>query len=134
MRLWQAQQEYIQETQEFIRRHLADYYACITCLDYHLGRIFDCLRDLGQWTNTVVIFAGDNGLSLGEHGLMGKQNLYEYGGMHVPLVFAGPGIRHGRAASGRYRFREANMILKSINWLPPSDSNRTCRPSKISPD
>ena len=84
-------------TPHVIRRHLADYYACITCLDHHLGRIFDCLRDLGQWTNTVVIFAGDNGLSLGEHGLMGKQNLYEYGGMHVPLVFAGPGIRHGQS-------------------------------------
>ena len=83
-------------TPEIIQRHLADYYACITCLDYHLGRIFDCLKELGQLDNTVIIFAGDNGLSLGEHGLMGKQNLYEFGGMHVPLVIAGPGIAHGK--------------------------------------
>jgi arylsulfatase A-like enzyme len=34
---------------------------------------------------------------LGEHGLFGKQNLYEFGGMHVPLVFAGPGIPQGRS-------------------------------------
>ena len=80
-------------TPEVIRRHLADYYACITCLDHHIGRIFDSLKELGQFTNTYVIFAGDNGLSLGEHGLMGKQNLYENGGMHVPLVIAGPGIK-----------------------------------------
>jgi arylsulfatase A-like enzyme len=32
---------------------------------------------------------------LGEHGLFGKQNLYEFGGMHVPLVIAGPGIKKG---------------------------------------
>jgi arylsulfatase A-like enzyme len=83
-------------TPEVIRRHLADYYACITCLDYHFGRIIDCLKQLGQFDNTIIIFAGDNGLSLGEHGLMGKQNLYEFGGMHVPLVVAGPGIRQGR--------------------------------------
>jgi arylsulfatase A-like enzyme len=84
-------------TPDNIRRQLADYYACITCLDHHLGRIFDCLKDLGQFTNTYFVFAGDNGLSLGEHGLMGKQNLYEYGGMHVPLVIAGPGIKHGQS-------------------------------------
>ena len=44
-----------------------------------------------------MIFSGDNGLSLGEHGLFGKQNLYEFGGMHVPLVIAGPGIPKGRS-------------------------------------
>lgn len=82
---------------EVIRRHLANYYACITCLDYHFGRIVDYLRERGQLDNTIIIFAGDNGLSLGDHGLMGKQNLYEFGGMHVPLVVAGPGIRSGRS-------------------------------------
>jgi arylsulfatase A-like enzyme len=29
--------------------------------------------------------------------LFGKQNLYEFGGMHVPLVLAGPGIPRGRS-------------------------------------
>ena len=91
-------------TPDIIRRHLADYYACITGLDHHLGRIFDCLKDLGQLTNTIIIFAGDNGLSLGEHGLMGKQNLYEFGGMHVPLVIAGPGIKHGQSDAFVYLY------------------------------
>lgn len=91
-------------TPDIIRRHLADYYACITCLDYHIGRVFDCLKELGQFTNTYVIFAGDNGLSLGEHGLMGKQNLYENGGMHVPLVIAGPSIRHAQSDAFVYLY------------------------------
>ena len=79
------------------RQQLADYYACITGLDHHVGRIFAALQASGQWDNTVIIFTGDNGLSLGEHGLFGKQNLYEFGGMHVPLVIAGPGIPKGRS-------------------------------------
>jgi arylsulfatase A-like enzyme len=91
-------------TPEIIRRHLADYYACITCLDHHFGRIVDCLRGLGQLDQTIIIFAGDNGLSLGDHGLMGKQNLYEFGGMHVPLVIAGPGIKHGKSDAFVYLF------------------------------
>ena len=82
-------------TPEDTRQQLADYYACISGLDHHVGRLFAALQASGQWSNTLVIFSGDNGLSMGEHGLFGKQNLYEFGGMHVPLVIAGPGIRHG---------------------------------------
>ena len=36
-----------------------------------------------------------NGLALGQHGLMGKQNLYEHS-IRVPLLFAGPGIPRNR--------------------------------------
>ena len=86
-------------TPEDTRQQLADYYSCISGLDHHVGRIFDALKASGEWTNTIVIFSGDNGLSLGEHGLFGKQNLYEFGGMHVPLVIAGPGMPTSRCES-----------------------------------
>lgn len=75
----------------------AEYYACITGLDFHIGRIIDHLKANGQWKNTIFVFSGDNGLSMGDHGLFGKQNLYEFGGMHVPLVISGPGISHGKS-------------------------------------
>ena len=83
-------------TPEDTQQH-ADYYACITGLDHHIGRVFAELKARGEWDNTIIIFTGDNGLSLGEHGLFGKQNLYEFGGMHVPCVIAGPGIPPGRS-------------------------------------
>ncbi len=83
-------------TPENTKQQLADYYACVTGLDHHIGRIFEQLKKSGQWENTIIIFTGDNGLSLGDHGLFGKQNLYEFGGMHVPFIIAGPGIRHGK--------------------------------------
>ena len=60
------------------------------------------MKQAGQYTNTIFIVAGDNGLSLGEHGLLGKQNLYEFGGMHVPLIFAGPGISPGETQALAY--------------------------------
>jgi len=91
-------------TPEIVRRHLADYYACVTCMDHHVGRIIYHLRQTGELDNTIVIFSGDNGLSLGDHGLFGKQNVYEFGGMHVPLVIAGPGIPHGRSDALAYLF------------------------------
>jgi arylsulfatase A-like enzyme len=86
-------------TPEDTKQQLAAYYACITGLDHHVGRIFAALKASGEWTNTIIIFSGDNGLSMGEHGLFGKQNLYEFGGLHVPLVVAGPGIAKGRSTA-----------------------------------
>ena len=78
-------------TKEEMRRHLADYYACITCLDFHVGRILAALP-----ANTIVLFTSDQGLAVGgRHGLMGKQNLYEE--FKPPCVVAGPGVRHGRS-------------------------------------
>jgi arylsulfatase A-like enzyme len=89
-------------TPENTRQQLADYYACITNLDAQMGRVFTELKASGQWENTIVVFSGDNGLSMGEHGLFGKQNLYEFGGMHVPLVITGPGIAKGQSTALTY--------------------------------
>ena len=47
----------------------------------HPGAFSGALKETGQLDHTIIIFAADNGLSLGDHGLMGKQNLYEFGGI-----------------------------------------------------
>ncbi len=74
-----------------IRRHLADYYACIEHLDAQIGRVLDSLDLNGLRDDTIIVFASDNGLGIGSHGLLGKQNLYEHS-VRVPLIMAGPGI------------------------------------------
>ena len=81
-------------TESAIRRHIAEYYAMITHLDRQLGRVIEALEASGRAENTIIVFAGDNGLAVGRHGLMGKQNMYEHS-VRVPLIFAGPGIPAG---------------------------------------
>lgn len=81
-------------TPEAIQRHLADYYAMISSLDAQIQRILTVLAERGWIEDTIVVFAGDNGLALGQHGLMGKQNVYEHS-VHVPLIMAGPGLPSG---------------------------------------
>jgi len=109
-------------TAEDIRRHRADYYACISFMDHHIGRILDCLQETGQLENTILVLAGDNGLSLGDHGLMGKQNLYEFGGMHVPLVLAGPGIRAGQTDAFAYLHDLAATLGELTGTAAPEGS------------
>jgi len=81
-------------TPEVIQKHIADYYAMITHMDEQIGRVVAALDETGHANDTLVIFAGDNGLALGQHGLMGKQSVYEHS-IRVPLVLAGPGIPAG---------------------------------------
>jgi arylsulfatase A-like enzyme len=75
-----------------VRETLARYYASISFLDQGVGQVLAGLAATGQTANTCVVFLGDNGYSIGHHGLGAKSDVYEFGGLHVPLLIAGPGI------------------------------------------
>ena len=107
-------------TREDVTGKLARYYASITYWDAQVGRIVQTLKEAGQYDNTIIIIAGDNGLSLGEQGLLGKQNVYEFGGMHVPLVFAGPGIPKGQTDAFAYLMDIFPTVCELIGSKIPS--------------
>lgn len=86
-------------TPEEVKRHIADYYAMITHIDDQIGRLLDALEASGEADNTYIVFSADNGLAVGRHGLMGKQNVYEHS-MHVPLILSGPSIPEGETRDG----------------------------------
>jgi arylsulfatase A-like enzyme len=81
---------------EAVRQMNADYYRYITFLDSQIGRILAALDASPFATNTLVVFSADSGVARGSHGLIGKQNLYEYDSVRVPLIIAGPGIPAGK--------------------------------------
>ena len=65
-------------TEAIVREELALYYGMISELDAQIGRILDTLNANEQLEHTLSVMAGDNGLAVGSHGLLGKQNLYEH--------------------------------------------------------
>jgi len=78
-------------TEYSIKVHRQEYYAIITHMDEQIGRIIAHLKETGQDKNTYILFSADHGLSVGHHGLVGKQNMYDHS-MRVPLIVAGPDI------------------------------------------
>ena len=78
-------------SRDAVRLHRSEYYAHITYMDEQVGRILDALEKSGKAATTYVIFTADHGLAVGQHGLMGKQNLYDHS-VRMPYVIAGPGI------------------------------------------
>ena len=82
-----------------IRNEKGREYACIENLDIQIGHVMTKLEEMGELNNTYIFFTGDNGIAIGRHGLMGKQNLYEHS-WRVPLIVMGPGIKPGSRALG----------------------------------
>ncbi len=78
--------EFFPRTPQAIRRHIAEYYGMISHVDSRFGDVIKALKDKGIYDDTIIVFAGDNGLALGQHGLMGKQSVYEHS-IRVPLIF-----------------------------------------------
>jgi arylsulfatase A len=72
------------------------YGAMIEDLDTSLGMVLAKIRELGITDNTYVIFTSDNGGGFrGNKPLKGgKANLWE-GGLRVPTVICGPGVKAG---------------------------------------
>lgn len=78
-------------TEKDLKKQLSEYYGMITHLDDELSRVIDVLKKKNMLDDTLIVFAADNGLGMGSHGLMGKQNHYEES-IRVPLIFCGPEI------------------------------------------
>lgn len=78
-------------TEYSVKVHRQEYYAIISHMDDQIGRIVSHLKETGQDKNTYIIFSADHGLSVGHHGLIGKQNMYDHS-MRVPLIVVGPDI------------------------------------------
>ena len=74
-----------------IKTHIREYYAIITHLDQQIGEILAALKKSGKDKNTYIFFTGDHGLSVGRHGLLGKQNMFDHS-IQVPLLVVGPDI------------------------------------------
>jgi choline-sulfatase len=82
-----------------VRNEIGREYGCVENIDIQIGRVLKQLETTGELANTYVIFTSDHGMSVGRHGLMGKQNLYEHT-WKVPFIVRGPGIKAGTRASG----------------------------------
>jgi len=65
------------------------YSASIKSVDDSTARIYRTLAESGRLDDTLVIFAGDNGMFLGEHGMTDKRSMHEPS-IRVPLVVRYP--------------------------------------------
>jgi hypothetical protein len=67
------------------------YCETLLSIDESIGDVLDFLKEEGLDENTVVIYMGDNGFTMGEHGIIDKRHFYEES-VRVPLLLRAPGL------------------------------------------
>ena len=99
---------------EFYRR----YAETLLGLDEGVGRVLDYLERSGLARTTLVLYMGDNGFSLGEHGLIDKRHAYEES-MRVPMLAWAPGlIAAGRRIPGMVRNIDVAPTILDLAGVP----------------
>ncbi len=100
-----------------LRQLRATYYGMMTEVDAQLGRLFDGLRDRGQWDDTLVILTSDHGEQLGDHWLGEKLGWFDQS-YHVPLIVRAPDARDRAGSVVTDRFTENVDVMPTIlEWL-----------------
>jgi N-acetylglucosamine-6-sulfatase len=74
-----------------MERHYRHYCETLVGVDRALGRLLSELDRLGLLDNTVIVYAGDNGYSWGEHAVNGKRWATEEN-MRIPFLVRAPGL------------------------------------------
>ncbi|MCU0402419.1 MAG: sulfatase-like hydrolase/transferase, partial [Algoriphagus sp.] len=94
-----------------------DYYGMISHLDSQIAKIVAALKESGKFENTIIVYAADNGLAAGSHGLLGKQSLYEHS-IKVPLIITGPGIPKDKIFDAFAYIHDLYPTLAELAGLP----------------
>lgn len=104
-----------------IREITEKYYASVTSVDRNIGRLLAELEQQGELENTLIIFTGDNGYNIGQHGLWHKgngsmlatgkcrPNMFDTSAT-VPMVVRWP----GRVAGGSV----CDELVSSLDYFP----------------
>jgi len=82
------------------RQAIGAYYACVTHVDKQLGVLLDAMDRNKLWDNTIIVFTADHGWHLDNHGLWGKDSLFQESAK-VPLVIIAPGVTPAKATCPR---------------------------------
>lgn len=71
------------------QRYMEDYLRCVAAVDDNVGRVIDWLRARGDFDDTVLLYASDQGFFLGDHGWFDKRFMYEQS-LRMPLLLSYP--------------------------------------------
>ena len=87
-------------------------------VEIQLGKVFDCLKEMGEWENTIIFYVSDHGDFNGEHQLIQKFNCGYDGCTHIPMIVAWP----GHSKDGRHCLEPVNLtdipatICELLGW------------------
>lgn len=122
-----------QEAKEYIRAYLA----CISYMDWNIGRVLQKLEESGLKENTIVVFWSDHGYQLGEKGKWSKAGSLWEQGTRVPFIIHDPRAKgNGQSSSRVVELLDIYPTLVDLCGLPAYEGleGTSLRPLLDEPD
>ena len=113
--------EWAKESGEW-KKIVQAYLACISYVDYELGRVLDALESSKYADNTVIVLWSDHGYRLGEKGTFAKHALWETA-TKAPLFFSGPNLPKGKKIDAPVEMLSIYPTLLELSGLPVYNRN-----------
>jgi len=105
---WKGYFSYEELTIDGLKTVMAAYYACISQIDHHVGRMTALLKKKGLYDNTIIVYTSDHGEYLGFHHLLLKGNFSYDPLARIPLV-----IKYAGRAAGK-----SDGLYSNIDIMP----------------
>ncbi len=99
-----------------LARLKSSYFGLMSEVDHNLGRIFDYLKESGQWDDTLIIFTSDHGEQIGDHWIMGKMGYFD-ASYHIPLIIKDPGAQATRGSTLDAFTENIDIMPTLLEWL-----------------
>jgi len=74
---------------QLVRMIKAYYYACVSFIDFQVGRLLAALERSGELDNTLIVFTSDHGEYLGDYHCFGKRGMHD-ASSRVPMIARWP--------------------------------------------
>lgn len=98
------------------------YLACVSFVDYEIGRVMDALENSKYADNTIIVLWSDHGYRLGEKGTFAKHALWEPA-TNAPLLFVAPELPQGKVIDSPAEMLSIYPTLLELCGLPPYNRN-----------
>ncbi|MBD0724744.1 sulfatase [Flavobacterium sp. L1I52] len=104
------------------KKMIQAYLACISYVDYEIGRVLDALDKSEYADNTVIVLWSDHGYRLGEKSTFAKHGLWD-SATKAPLLFVAPSLPKGKVIDTPAEMLSIYPTLLELCGLPAYDRN-----------
>ncbi len=102
----------------FQRELVHGYYACVSFIDFQIGKVVNKLKKKGLMDNTIIVIWGDHGFHLGDHRMWTKHSNFEQA-TRSPLIIYNPRTRVAQKIMSPTEFVDVFPTLTDMAQIAP---------------